>query len=108
MAAEVIGLPNHTIGMHLYNAKGNLLYFCGKKLAASFPNRTAPLMILYYSRFFPVCLYFSYFIKNSDCFAAMTQEFAQKLHQDLMLCGEERTIDLVAVDFLAAGTKYVK
>ena len=21
MAAEVIGLPNHTIGMHLYNAK---------------------------------------------------------------------------------------
>lgn len=38
-----------------------------------------------------------------DCFASITQELAQKLHQDLMLCGEENTVDFVAVEFLAEG-----
>lgn len=53
----------------------------------------------------PVRMKLEEYEQNSDCFAVMTQEFAQKLHQDLMLCGEERTIDLVAVDFLAAGIR---
>ena len=37
----------------------------------------------------PVRVKLAEYEQNSDCFAAMTQEFAQKLHQDLMLCGEE-------------------
>lgn len=40
--------------------------------------------------------------ENKDVFATITQEMADKLHKDLMLCGEERALDFVAVDFLLA------
>lgn len=53
----------------------------------------------------PVRVKLSAYQQQGDTFAAMTQELAQKLHQELMLCGEERTIDFVAVDFLAAGVR---
>ncbi len=43
--------------------------------------------------------------KDSALFVSVSQELAQKLHQDLMLCGEERAVDLVACDFLAAGVR---
>ncbi len=42
---------------------------------------------------------------DAALFAEVSQEFGQKLHQDLLLCGEERAVDLVAVDFLAAGVR---
>ena len=37
---------------------------------------------------------------NPELFAQVTQEMAGKLHQDLMLCGEERALDFVAVEFM--------
>ena len=40
--------------------------------------------------------------ENKDVFATITQEMADKLHKDLMLCGEERALDFVAIDFLQA------
>ena len=40
--------------------------------------------------------------ENKDVFAAITQEMADKLHKDLLLCGEERALDFVAIDFLQA------
>lgn len=40
--------------------------------------------------------------ENKEVFATITQEMADKLHKDLMLCGEERALDFVAIDFLQA------
>lgn len=42
------------------------------------------------------------FMTDAEQFAAITQEMAGKLHQDLMLAGEERAMDFVAVEFLHA------
>ena len=38
--------------------------------------------------------------QNPDLFAEVTRELATKLHQDLMLCGEEQALDFVAVDMM--------
>lgn len=43
--------------------------------------------------------------EHADAFIPISQELAQKLHQDFMLCGEEQAVDLVACDFLAAGVR---
>ena len=43
---------------------------------------------------------------DKDVFAAITQEMADKLHKDLMLCGEERAMDFVAVEFLAGEIQH--
>lgn len=51
----------------------------------------------------PVRVKLGHYLDDSELFAAITQDFAEKLHQDLMLCGEERAIDMVAVDFFAEG-----
>ena len=43
---------------------------------------------------------------DKDVFASITQEMADKLHKDLMLCGEERAMDFVAVEFLAGEVQH--
>lgn len=39
---------------------------------------------------------------DDTVFQAITQEMADKLHKDLILCGEERGLDFIAVSFLQA------
>lgn len=53
----------------------------------------------------PVRVKLEEYLADDSVFIPISQEFGQKLHQDLMLCGEERAVDLVACDFLAAGVR---
>ena len=43
---------------------------------------------------------------NPEVFANITQEMADKLHKDLMLCGEERSLDFVAIDLMLSEIPY--
>lgn len=53
----------------------------------------------------PVRVKLQAYQEDAALFTTVSQEFGQKLHQDLLLCGEEKAVDLVAVDFLAAGVR---
>lgn len=53
----------------------------------------------------PVRVQLTDYLQNGEQFVAVSQMLGQKLHQDLMLCGEERAVDLVACEFLAAGVR---
>ena len=45
------------------------------------------------------------YLSDEEQLAKITQEWAEKLHKDLMDCGEEKPVDLVCVDFSVEGAR---